>query len=85
MSYPAPYPPPAPPGRGCAFCGGHTLIPREQPITRKRRAKFGAGWLVLTILTGGLALLLYLIWPRHNEVVSVDRWIECRSCGGRQT
>jgi DNA-directed RNA polymerase subunit RPC12/RpoP len=72
-----------PPGR-CLYCGAQTLAPKEQGLTRKRRSKFGVGWLLLTILTGGLGLILYLIWPRHNELVSVDRWIECTSCGGRQ-
>lgn len=78
----APMPPPQ--GRTCVQCGQPSLVPRQDNVTRKRRSKFGVGWLIFTVLTGGLALILYLIWPRHSEVVAVDRYLQCTSCGARQ-
>lgn len=60
-----------------------TLAAMTTNITRKRRAKFGVFWILLTLFTAGLGLLLYLIWPRHDEVVSVDRYLQCSACGAR--
>ena len=70
--------------RTCVTCGSASLTGREEPITRKRRVKFGATWLVLTILSAGLAIPVWLMWPRTHETVSVDRWVQCQACGGRQ-
>jgi hypothetical protein len=79
-----PAPPAAQTGAACRVCGAHTLASREHKLTTKRRSKFGFLWLLATILTGGIGLLIYLVWPRHNEVTGVDRWLECTSCGARQ-
>lgn len=57
-----------------------TPVPRSKAVTVKRRPKFGVFWLTATLLTGGLALGLYLIWPRHHVTVSVDRWTVCSVC-----
>ena len=75
---------PTPSAQPCAVCGAYNLRAIEKPITRKRRSKFGLLWLVATFLTLGIALVAYLVWPRHNEVVGVDRYLECSSCGARQ-
>lgn len=77
------YPPPPPVERTCMACGGK-LIPRETAITRPRRVKFGLGWVFATFMTGGFALVAYLIWPREDEVIGVDRFVSCWSCGTRQ-
>jgi hypothetical protein len=45
--------------------------------------KFGVTWVILTVLTGGIAFLLWLVWPRRNEPVSVDRYLQCSSCHAR--
>ena len=68
----------------CVICGAHTLTPKTEQLTRRRRSKFGVMWLLATILTGGIALLAYLVWPRHDEIIGVDRYLECTTCGGRQ-
>ena len=44
---------------------------------------FGIFWILVTIFTGGLGIVLWLIWPRHNELVSVDRYLECSACNAR--
>jgi len=62
-------------------CGRHgTLWSRQNELTTKKRPKFGIIWIVVTIVTGGLGLILRLIWPRHKEVISVDRYLECSAC-----
>jgi hypothetical protein len=40
-------------------------------------------WILVTIVTGGLGLILWLIWPRHKEVIGVDRYLQCTSCNAR--
>lgn len=50
----------------------------------KRRPKFGGIWLVVTVCTCGFGVLAWLCAPRHNETVSVDRWLVCTDCGTRQ-
>jgi hypothetical protein len=78
------YPPPST-GRACAVCGAHALVARETPLTRKRRVKFGFLWLVFCIVTGGLGLIVYLVWPRRTEVLNVDRFLVCTTCNARQS
>lgn len=68
----------------CVICGSHTLSPKVEQLTRKRRVKFGAIWLLVTLLSVGIGLIAYLIWPRTTEVVGVDRYLECSTCGARQ-
>jgi hypothetical protein len=70
--------------RACVSCGSTSLQPHEQKLTQKRRPKFGVIWILATILTGGLALILWLVWPRHKVTVGVDRWLTCTNCGARQ-
>lgn len=66
-------------------CGRGPLQPVEQPITVKRRSKFGAGWIIFAVLTCGIgAVLFWLAAPRVNETVSVDRYLVCGACGSRQ-
>jgi DNA-directed RNA polymerase subunit RPC12/RpoP len=82
-------PPPAPQthqgsAQPCSICGAHALVAKTNEITRRRRSKFGGIWLLVSILTFGLGFLLYIVWPRHNEVIGVDRYLECRHCGARQ-
>ena len=81
------YPPQTPTAapRACAQCGSATLVAAEDPLTTKKRPKFGFLWVIMTLLTGGLALILYLIWPRHKEKIGVDRYLKCNTCGARQT
>ena len=74
---------PPPTGAACPVCGQHTLVAHQENLTAKRRPKFGVFWVLFTIFTGGLALIAYLIWPRHRVVVGVDRYLGCTSCGAR--
>jgi len=60
-----------------------TLKSQQNEITAKKRPKFGIFWIVVTIFTGGLGIILWLIWPRHKVVVSVDRYLQCSSCKSR--
>ena len=55
----------------------------ENEIKEKRRPKFGI-FFVLLSLAFGLGLILWLIAPRKNVVVSVDRYVECKKCKVRQ-
>jgi hypothetical protein len=55
----------------------------QNQITTKKRPKFGIFWILVTIFTGGLGIILWLIWPRRDEVVSVDRYLQCTSCNAR--
>ena len=71
-------------GAPCAVCGAYTLVPRSRSITTKRRVKFGFTWLLLTLFTGGLAFLAWLVWPRRDQLVAVDRYLQCTTCGARQ-
>ena len=68
----------------CVICGSHTLTPKSDQLTRKRRVKFGGIWLLVCILSVGFGLIAYLVWPRTTEVVGVDRYLECSTCGARQ-
>jgi DNA-directed RNA polymerase subunit RPC12/RpoP len=68
----------------CAQCGAHTLVPHEEEITEKKRVKFGVFWVIVTILTAGVGFLVWLVWPRKNVVVGIDRYLECETCGARQ-
>ena len=71
-------------GRVCAQCGGSPLRAEEKALTQKRRPKFGLGWLLFTVFTAGIGFFVWLVWPRHRETVSVDRWLTCTVCGARQ-
>lgn len=73
---------PGPAAAVCPYCGTRgSLRPNVQRITRKRRSKFGVIWLLVVLGTGILpGLLLYLIWPRRNELVRVDRYTVCGAC-----
>ena len=55
----------------------------QHNLTTKKRPKFGIFWVLVTIFTAGLGIILWLIWLRHNEVVGVDRYLECTSCKAR--
>lgn len=66
-------------------CGATSLQPAEQPITVKRRRKFGASWIILSILTCGVyTVIAWLAMPRVDETVSIDRYLVCQNCGARQ-
>lgn len=71
-------------GRECAQCGERTLVAGEAKLTEKKRVKFGLFWVLVTICTGGIALLVWLVMPRRNVVVGVDRFLQCSTCGARQ-
>lgn len=68
----------------CGASGPYVLQPVENPITRKRRHKFGLLWVLFTLLTCGFGFLLWLVWPRYNEKVGVDRFVVCSQCHARQ-
>jgi cell division septal protein FtsQ len=71
-------------GGTCPVCGRQgTLRSQEKAITTKKRPKFGVFWVLFTIFTAGIGFLLWLIWPRHEEVVSVDRYLQCSACKSR--
>lgn len=55
---------------------------QSRELTVKRRPKFGV-FFILMSLVFGLGLLMWLVWPRHKEVIGVDRWHECRACKAR--
>ncbi len=63
----------------CPSC--QTGVLEAEPITEKRRVKFGLLWVVITILTGGLGLLLWLVMPRRS--VTTGYVNQCSSCGHR--
>ena len=71
-------------GAGCVRCGSSALAPKQHANTMKQRPKFGAMWILITICTCGLGFLAWLVMPRHNVTMSVDRWVECTQCGMRQ-
>ena len=67
--------------RLCPACGQRAPVQHYvRPITRKRRVKFGAIWVFLTLITLGWAVLGYLMWPRRTETIGVDRWNQCMFC-----
>lgn len=78
-------PPPPPSGPAVAHCGhcgmpaGVKTITRD--ITQKQRVKFGVFWVLASFFTLGGALALWLIMPRKNVVISVDRQHVCAACG----
>lgn len=72
------------PGQTCFNCGQPRLEVRAVPQTIKRRSKFGFWWLLITVLTAGFGLFVYLVWPRKNVTVNVDRFYVCAACGARQ-
>ncbi len=79
-----PPPPQAAITPACSICGAQgTLVTKQEPITTKKRPKFGVFWILVSLISLGLGLILYLIWPRHKETIGVDRWTECRQCGAR--
>ena len=55
----------------------------QNDITTKKRPKFGVFWVLFADSTGGLGIILWLIWPRHNEVIGVDRYLHCTACNAR--
>lgn len=68
----------------CAFCGAEgTLVARSRDLTVKKRAKFGVIWVLISLFSLGIGFVLWLIWPRHDEVIGVDRYTECTACGSR--
>lgn len=74
--------PPSP--AACPICGGAgTLRAKSVELTEKRRVKFGIFWVLITLVSFGLGLVLYLIMPRKSVVTGVDRFMECGSCGSR--
>jgi hypothetical protein len=73
-----------PGGRVCLNCGSPQLKAREHNLTEKKRVKFGLLWVLVSLLSLGLAVLVWLVLPRRNVVVSVDRYVQCERCGTRQ-
>ena len=71
------------PQKTCVACGG-MLQPRTREFTEKRRPKFGLTWILVTIFTGGIGILIWLVWPRHKVVVGTDRYFQCSKCGAEQ-
>lgn len=66
----------------CPYCRSvGTIRNHKRQAKRRYRAKFGLGWLLLTILTFGLALIPYVLTANRREVVGVDRYTECTACG----
>lgn len=58
-----------------------TLEAKSREITEKRRVKFGVFWVLTSLVSLGLAVLVWLVLPRKNVVVSVDRYMHCKACG----
>jgi hypothetical protein len=74
--------PPVPSAGACKVCGVVGRLRAEnKTITSKKRAKFGVFWLLFSILTGGVGILIWLILPRKHETIGVDRSIKCLACG----
>lgn len=74
---------PVAPQGPCPVCGRVGFLEaKRHDVTVKRRPKFGFFFLILTPLFG-LGFFLWLIWPRHRVVVSVDRYVQCGACGSR--
>jgi hypothetical protein len=68
----------------CPVCGAvGTLQSRQQELTVKQRPKFGVFWVLLTICTCSLAFFAWLVMPRKNVVVNVDRYLQCNACKAR--
>ena len=61
-----------------------TLTSKTNEIRSKTRVKFGVFWVVLTFLTCGLTFFVWLMMPRENRLLSVDRYNECSNCKVRQ-
>jgi hypothetical protein len=76
----------APPAVGaCPFCGGvGGLQAVEVPRTELRRVKFGVFWVLVSLVSFGLGLILYLVFPRKRVEVGVDRYVQCGTCGARR-
>lgn len=84
MSMTPPAPAPAPTPQACPVCGlVGTLRSQQIERTTKTRVKFGVIWVLISLLSLGLGVVLWLIWPRRTEVTGVDRWLECGSCHAR--
>lgn len=66
--------------RACPVCGKCDWKAREERHTMKRRPKFGLLWILVSIVSLGLGVLLWLVWPRRKVTVGVDRYLECRAC-----
>lgn len=75
----------APPAPGaCPVCGARgTLQAREVERTELRRVKFGVFWVLVSLMSLGLGVILYLIFPRKTVVVGTDRFMECGACHSR--
>lgn len=74
----------------CPYCGAADTIEHHTRKVKGKKDKttFGVGWLLATILTGGLALILFFIVKAGDRVgrkptVGVDRWNECSACHTR--
>ena len=61
----------------CPSCQRGVL--RAQPITEKRRIKFGVLWVLVSLLSIGLAVLVWLVMPRRNVVTGYVN--TCDVCG----
>ena len=70
--------------RPCAVCGQPALLPVEHAITAKKRVKFGFLMVLLSILTLGGAVLIWLVLPRRTVAIGIDRYLQCDACGARQ-
>ena len=78
--------PPQPAGAwGCVNCGQvGTLRSHQKDLTQKKRVKFGIFWVLISLISLGIGFIVWLIMPRRNEVVGVDRYNECTNCRTRQ-
>ncbi len=63
----------------CVHCGGERVTVWED-VVEKRREKFGAIHLMLTLVTCGLWLLPYLA-VRHKVVTGSRAVTRCEECG----
>ena len=71
----------------CPYCGAVGTITHHKKKLKgdRRKSKFGGGWVVGTVLTGGLAIPLFgakrgAEKKRRKPVVSINQWNECSAC-----
>ncbi len=74
----------------CPYCGAVDTVEHHEGKLKGKRPKthFGGGWLLATILTGGLALIVFFIERgvdkfRRKPTIGVDRYNECTACHTR--
>lgn len=70
--------------RVCPRCGSTDIRPVEKPLYRGHKHGSGLGWIILVLLTCGLALLFYMVTASKKQVIGVDRYWLCFNCNLRQ-